>query len=495
MIRILTFVVGILLFNNLSFTQTNENQLLPCATEPYLSEELIYYQQNLNNYRFLSDEILYIPIKVHVVGTDEGAGYASESLIRNAFCGLNESFEQVNVQFYLVGEFNYINNSAWYEHENFGPGRDMIQINNVPGVLNSYVVRTAAGACGYYSGGVDGVVLAISCIGANSQTWAHELGHQLTLPHTFFGWEGTTYDPSEPTPDRLWFRNAWREVERWDGENCRHAGDGFCDTPPDYLSYRWGCSANNPLGIILRDPLGVEGNVDGTNIMSYASDVCMSHFSEEQIQAMRMNLLLSRYDIVEFENEFGVIDTTLNVISPQPNEDIQFDNALIKWNALPGAKEYLVQVSALPVFTSPVFNEIVSDTSIVLNNLIKDRIHYLRIQPISPLNTCEPFIERIQFFATQITSINFVGEDNFKVDFQNLVSVNQPIDLRFSGESSKNLNVSLVNMNGQFVWQRQEQFAPGQSYQINTNGLPPGVYFIRAENLKGDQITREIVIQ
>ncbi len=495
MCRFLILVVGILLSHNLTFSQSDEAQLIPCATEPYLSEELLYYQQNLNNYRFLSNETLYIPIKVHVVGTDEGKGYASESLIRDAFCGLNESFEQVNVQFYIAGEFNYINNSAWYEHENFGPGRDMIQFNNVPGVLNSYVVRTAGGACGYYSRGVDGVVLAINCIRANSQTWAHEIGHQLTLPHTFFGWEGTTYDPSEPTPDRIWFRNAWRQVERWDGENCRHAGDGFCDTPPDYLSYRWGCSANNPLGIVLTDPLGMEGNVDGTNIMSYASDICMSNFSDEQIQAMRMNLLLDRFNIVEFENKFGVIDTTLNVISPQPNEDIQFDNAVIKWNALPGATEYSVQISVLPVFANLIYDEIVSDTSIVLNNLFKDRIHYLRIRPISPLNTCEPFIDRIPFFATQITAINFVGTNNFKIDFQNLIQKKQSIYLRISGDSSKDLKLSLFNMNGQLLWQRQDNFIPGQMYQIDSNGMPAGIYLLSAENSRGDHITRKIIIQ
>ncbi|TVQ49596.1 MAG: T9SS C-terminal target domain-containing protein [Saprospirales bacterium] len=495
MIRFFIFFLGIILFQHLSFSQNNENQFIHCGTEPYLSEELIYYQQNLNNYRFLSDDTLYIPIKVHILGTDEGSGYASESLVRNAFCGLNQSFEQVNVQFYLVGDFNYINNSGWYEHENFAPGRNMIQTNNVPGVLNSYVVRTAAGACGYYARGVDGVVLAINCIGSNSQTWAHELGHQLTLPHTFLGWEGTIYDPSEPTPESIRFGNAWRQVERWDGENCRHAGDGFCDTPPDYLSYRWGCSPNNPLGIIIKDPLGIEGNVDGTNIMSYASDVCVSNFSDEQIQAMRMNLLLDRFNLVEFENQFGKIDTTLNVISPQPNQDIQFDNAVIQWNSLPGATEYLVQISALPVFTSPIFNQIVSDTSIVLNNLIKDRIHYLRIQPMSPLNTCEPFIERIQFFATQITSINFVGENNFKIDFQNLISVSQPIDLRFSGESPKELKVSLINMSGQFLWNRKEHFVPGQSYQIETIGFPPGIYLLKAQNSKGNYITKEILIQ
>ena len=32
----------------------------------------------------------------------------------DAFCTLNRDFEPTGMQFYILGEINYINNSAWY---------------------------------------------------------------------------------------------------------------------------------------------------------------------------------------------------------------------------------------------------------------------------------------------------------------------------------------------------------------------------------------------
>ena len=495
MLRIFfSWLVVSLLINSLHSQIPAEN-LLPCGTEPYKSEQLIYYQENLNNYRFLTDDTLFVPIKVHIVGTDEGLGYASESFVRNAFCGLNESFKQAAIQFYIAGEFNYIDNTEWYDHESFGPGREMIEFNNLPGVLNSYIVQTAGGACGYYSRGVDGVVLAKNCIAIGRETWAHELGHQFTLPHTFFGWEGTPYNPNEPTPERIWFRNAWREVERWDGENCTHAGDGFCDTTPDYLSSRWGCSANNPIGSLITDPLGIQGNVDGTNIMSYASDACMSLFSKQQIQAMRMNLLLDRVDIINFENEFGIIHSEVELIYPQANQDVQFDEAVIKWRSVPNATEYHVQVSPLPLFSNLLFDDFVSDTILYLPPLIKDRTHYVRIKPSSPISLCEGFGERVPFLATQLTHIQFIGSYDFTIDFQNIIQSGQSLNIALNGSSAEDFRIQLLNLSGQTVYQDERQLIPGQNFRLPTNYLSPGMYLLTIETKDNQNAVRKVVIQ
>ena len=83
---------------------------------------------------------------------------------------------------------------------------------------------------------------------------------------------------------------GWGEVqavERVDGVNCDIAGDGFCDTPADYLNYRWNCNNQGLSNVTQTDPLGEKLKSDGSLIMSYSSDVCSYRFSEEQIAAMQ----------------------------------------------------------------------------------------------------------------------------------------------------------------------------------------------------------------
>mgnify|MGYP000043822657 FL=1 len=55
-------------------------------------------------------------------------------------------------------------------------------------------------------------------------------------------------------------------VEKVDGSNCEYAADGFCDTPPDYLAYRWTCnqSTGTSFGTML-DPNGESFKSDATS--------------------------------------------------------------------------------------------------------------------------------------------------------------------------------------------------------------------------------------
>ena len=113
----------------------------------------------------------------------------------------------------------------------------------------------------------------------------HELGHYFGLPHTFSGWEG--YDP-EGT-DYPW------NVEYVDGSNCESAGDGFCDTPADFIGDRWSC----PYDFNRVDPHGDPYYPDSSLFMSYANDNCVDRFSNEQISSMIYNLLVYRNELLD----------------------------------------------------------------------------------------------------------------------------------------------------------------------------------------------------
>ncbi|MCO6477988.1 MAG: hypothetical protein J5I94_15255, partial [Phaeodactylibacter sp.] len=214
-----------------------------CGTPAYKSEWLQRYQQNPQVVNRSMMPTLYVPITIHLVGRNDGTGHLPADRLLNAFCRLNEDFEQAAIQFYIKGNIRYINNSNYYEHD-FGAGAQMMDANNVPNTVNCYFVGDPAGNCGYYHPTQDGVAINRSCLGANDHTWAHEVGHYLDLPHTFYGWEGATYDYNSPTPSSIGGSFFSVPVERVNGSNCRTASDGFCDTPPDYLSGLWGCNAS-----------------------------------------------------------------------------------------------------------------------------------------------------------------------------------------------------------------------------------------------------------
>lgn len=490
--------LAILIFFQLPLTaQQNTPPDIPfCATPAFKDERLTYYQQNLQNYRFLTDDTLFIPIKLHILGNNEGLGYPNMQNVLRAFCILNENFEQAKIQFYLAGDINYINNTAWHDHETFGPGSQMMQQNNVPWALNSYVVKTAAGACGYYSPGVDGVVLASNCLGPVNHTWAHEIGHQLTLPHTFFGWEGTPYNNGEAAPERLWFRGRWVQVERADGSNCRHAADGFCDTPADYVSSRWNCSASNPMGPTLIDPIGETFQVDGANIMSYSSGTCRGTFSAEQIQAMRMNLLLDRSQIIDFDTRFEPVPSEIEFIGPEQNAEVPYDNASISWRSVPNATEYRVQLTNLPFFNNLVINEVIQDTIFQLPILEIGRNYSVRVQALSNYQTCNEYSEILSFTASDLSSVLYSGEAGGEFIYENPVRIGRDLNIHYRNgmQSTDAVQISIFDIRGKFVGSFSGNVHPSDQIQLGTSDLAAGIYLLSFQFKNSNPQTRKLVI-
>lgn len=265
-------------------TMTAQAKLHPCGSHPHKSDWLIEYQKNPSSYSSRSGTTLYVPLKLHVVSTDDGVGSMPIEQLYKALCTLREDYLQADIEFFLQGEVDYIKDSDFFEHESVNFGAAKMQVYNEADAINCYIVKTAAGNCGYnipYAG----VVVAINCLGSSDHTWAHEIGHNLALPHTFLGWEGgvshdgsvahnfdnpapstVTYNYTDfkdrPYPDTLIIDTAF--VELVDRSNCNYAADGFCDTEPDYLALRWSCDAEGLSVVEQTDPNGDKFKSDGS---------------------------------------------------------------------------------------------------------------------------------------------------------------------------------------------------------------------------------------
>ena len=363
-----------------------------CGTPAERSAWLIDFQKNIDSYQ-RSGQILYVPISIHSVATDGGDGHVPMQLVLEELCKLNEYFQEAEIQFFLEGEINYINNTEWYEIDNFFFG-SMMEDNSIDNTINCYTIGSTGDFSGFYSDSGDGVVMARWGFNVLPSLFAHELGHYFSLPHTFFGWEGSSWNYSTPAPE---FING-RKVERVDSQDCEIAGDGFCDTSPDYLSFGgYNCNFNGESFIIQRDPTGVTFQTDCSLIMSYASS--SYQFSSSQIDAMRANLEEVRPYLLYNQNPSPEISNqVVSLISPEQGAIVNPDEALsLEWEAVPGATHYLVEVTSLPYFSVVYDQYIVEDNTLMIDNLAPNKNYRWRVRPYNPFYTCAPYSDEGHF--------------------------------------------------------------------------------------------------
>ncbi len=159
-------------------------------------------------------EVYYVPLKIHIVRTSNGEVAIQESTAFEHLTALNKQFLGAGLQFYLIGDFNYIYSDQVYTLK---PNEDWILKNlRVQGAVNLFYVGGIDGnggytyypptACAFVPGG-----------NYEPSVLIHELGHVFFLRHTHQGstnWDTTTR-------------------ERVDGSNCLISGDIICDTPAD----------------------------------------------------------------------------------------------------------------------------------------------------------------------------------------------------------------------------------------------------------------------
>ncbi|MEZ4981824.1 MAG: T9SS type A sorting domain-containing protein [Saprospiraceae bacterium] len=447
------------------------------------SEWLIQYQKDKHSNPSVSNRsgaITWLPLQIHVVGDDNGNGYFQPRNILDALCTLNEDFEDSDIRFYLKDDFNYLNNTDWFVH-NFGNGRDMMRQNNVDNAVNAYIVEDPAGNCGYYSPGPDALAIAKNCSGKDDHTFSHEVGHYLSLPHPFVGWEGETPERGVNAPE---FING-REVEKVDRSNCYQAGDGFCDTDADYLSARWTCNGDSRSSQIYLDPNGEEVSADGTLYMSYANDGCSNRFSEEQMDAMHANINDERRDLLLNPSPLPAIDpnATITLNTPDPSV-IGTTEALLDWEPVPNATYYLIQVALVPNMSLVIDQGIVKGTSFLASNLMEGRPHYWRIRPFNEFNFCGDYSQIASFRAmADVTSVNDLKElADFKLAPQPVGS-NEQLTISFLASQAQHYKLRMMDLNGKTVQTDQLDAFQGQvQHQMNINNAHPGLYFLEISN-------------
>jgi hypothetical protein len=514
MARLLYFILLITIGSPIAI-QAQANWSHPCGTPPGKSAWLKEYQRHPEAFARDNDTTLYVPLTIHLVGSDSGAGFFAMSGLKAAFCKLNEGFLDANIQFFIAGEINYLANSAWYSHETVLEGAEMMFTNNVAGTLNIYFVNDPAGNCGYnlpYAG----IAMRKSCSGPNDNTWAHEIGHALAIPHPFLGWEGgisfdgsETHNYSNPAPETItydytFFQDTLIEdtliidtayVELIDGSNCQFAADGFCDTAPDYLAQRWFCSANGTSSTVQTDPNGETFQSDGSLIMGYSDDGCQNRFTEEQIAAMRADLYEENPDWISEEEPLEFVASTVTTfLSPTEGAEVPFDEVLLAWEPVANASQYILQISPLPTFG--IRSEyVIDETELVLTDLVADRTYYWRITPFNDYHFCAPISEVGTFTTTGVSNLPTVeGLTAFHI-YPQPAKTGSEITADLTTQTSLNGNLRLYSSLGELLWDLPFDYSPGKhSVSIPTTRLAAGLYILAVQTPNG-QTVRKLVVE
>jgi hypothetical protein len=491
-----------LMLPNFSFGQ----QVHPCGTPSHHTEWFNNYARNRTAYRTGADTTLYVPMTLHILGTDNGSGYISLMNLLDAVCGLNNHYSgsDGNMHYYIEGDIRYIDSTGWYNHAEAVDGYNMMMQHNVPNTINSYIVANPAGNAGYNLPSASAIALGKNSVNLTSSTWAHEIGHNLSVQHPFLGWEGNPYSYSTPTPATVSYNyTSFKKIfynvadttildtaytELVDGSNCAIAADKICDTPPDYLAIGgWGCNSAGMSNILQKDLNGVDFRSDGSNIMTYANSSCGAKFTPGQISAMRANLLTEKGSYLYNQGmQIDTITQNITQLHPTPSEVVDLNAVDFVWNKVDKATDYVLQVSFLPTFSTLHAEILTSDTLVTVNNFILNRKYYWRVRPFNKGYTCAAVSPIQDFTPSDLTAVNDIkGVENYRL-YPNLIASGQPMNLDIKLTENLNANILIVSSNGQIVRQSNARFSIGQNeYPVATNGLSAGIYILVVQTENG----------
>ena len=474
----------------------------PCGTPSFRSDWLKKYQANPKAFELKSDEIINVPITVGRLADDDGEGRMRATKVLRALCRLQQDFEGTDIEFYLKSPIQNINDDNFHEHGDVVSGGLKMFEYNEEGAINCYLVREAAGNCGYNLPWA-GVAVQESCAGPDDHTWAHEMGHALKLPHPFLGWEGgISHDNSvphqytNPAPEFVLYNyttfkdslvldttiidTAW--VEKMDGSNCNEAADGFCDTKPDYLYQGWACTIDAESFTEQTDPNGEKFYSDATLIMSYAFDNCSGRFTDEQIAAMRANALDEKADFTSVGMQFLPPTDPQSIELQYPIEDevVYFRNVEFSWNEDHEEQYYLFQIGVEPTFSLVLYDTLLTEPRLLLNEADASwgRL-YWRVMPFTANQFCSDFSEGGQFIPSETSSVVEEIVESITL-IPNLIDASiDRVHLSNSEGRLHQAKYKCVDMSGRTISSGEVK---NDMIQLDRDKMDAGIYFIQIEN-------------
>ncbi len=482
-------IILFFLLAQLNFLSAQEKaDLNPCGTtgkDPWLAT---YFERKAHEPAtegaLRNAPLIRMPLTIFILtnSLEKPGGFTQKNVIDN-LCTLNKDYAPSNIQFFIKDEIKIVADSALNNHSDFNVGSGLFDLNDDRSI-NCFFVNNAAGNCGYaFFGLYGGIVLTKGCSKKDDHTWAHEMGHKLGMPHTFSGWEGEKVPATGNAPTNI----NGSLVELADSSNCVDAGDGFCDTPADYLSYRWTCDAQG-YGVTLKDPKGKTFKPDGHFYMSYALDACMDKFSHDQQVSMRDNCLTEKAAYVSTDPALPqVLNDTVKFITPTYGATVGTKNITLAWHPIENATHYLIQIARNALFSLDSRYVHAQDTSLVIPLLKKyNSGYYWRVRGYNAYSFCTEFKQTSFFRADDfVANEELDAVEQFNV-FPNPSASNQNLNVSLYLKHSLDARIRLVDVVGRTIFTQKAAFLEGaNTLELATPNLNGGMYFLILESSEG----------
>ncbi len=446
-----------------------------------------------------NNELITIPVKVYLIGDNEGKNrYDIQNLLLQ-FCELNELYQQIGFYFYLLPDVDFINDSRYIRTD----GTTFLDDDNIDrffgdmmynyyhyGAMNVYYTL-GTGLCGMgpfpswasrYEGRT-GLLMEASkgCASAGKKTLAHEIGHHFDLLHPHQGWDTGNATYSE-------------YVSRVAGiRNCTTAGDGFCDTPADIQDFTCPYTGN------AKDLRGDRYVPDVSLIMSYHADECQTKFSDEQIAHMRKVMLTDTGRVVYTHDQisdFSTVPTTTLISPVNLAEVVSNTNTTFTWEAVPNADAYFVtftNVSGATIDQAIVKGK--NSYTTILPSEYNGRTFKWLVTPVRFNQPCATPSESNRFKVVS-TSTGIANKESIEFTiYPNPLIGERNVTIQMQGKwtNKKEVALKLISLNGQVV---QELMVPLMSNQLNLkldDNFSSGVYFIHFQTDEGNYQSKLII--
>jgi hypothetical protein len=482
--RQITLISLGLLFSSIGNAQSvNPNW---CGTGP-VTQITRDFLKSIDYTQNLTENTINIPVTIHIIRSDQGGGSFTAARAIDGLCDVNNRFSGTGMKFFLAGNPRFIDDSDLLNPVDWSTPIDMLDVYNVPRTVNIYYTNLSAiGLCGFAfypltgPGGFQndgGVVMSFACSQPNGTTLAHELGHYFALPHTF---DQTSENPLDPLYAELVTRNT-NEILPRRSANCNIAGDFFCDTPADFIDYRWNC----PTAATAVDLNGDVLRPDSSYYMSYSSDVCMSRFSEQQVLAMRETVANTNaprgYLLLNTPGALPDISqlAPTSLVPAEGDSNIAGNFAEFRWTRVAGAQYYNLKVYQ---FGGLLMDTLIVDTVFVnrSNAIRANRNLSWEVRALNQVSLCTPYSTRNNFRTG-----NFIGLSASSLELAALQLWPNPIrsgeNLTLSGLKEGLNSITVYDLQGRKMAQ-SSIFVEANTTIYELPSLKGGVYFIETQN-------------
>jgi hypothetical protein len=239
------------------------------------------------------------------------------------------------------------------------------------------------------------------------------------------------------------------------------------------------------------------------NFMAYFIGCAKYKFTAEQKALIQADYYSARraYIRSNYVPKIDVISQQASNLSPNGPIVVQFyDNVSLKWDAVPGADSYLVEVDRTSSFnSSSLLRYVVGSTSMTVFKLEASKTYYWRVIPFDAEGgTCQNLNDAVK--ARFSTSAFTIGTSEITAINQwsvspNPVTAGNPIWLSLSAQAEFTADVVLFNAVGQEIKTlRQQNIGKGETQlAFDTQDLNKGIHYVQIRSAAGVESKRVMI--